>query len=576
MKNFLHVSAKVLGALLIISSVFPALTASAAGAPFVTTNSAYSQNVNTASLYGSVNANDLPTTVWFEYGTTQSLGLQTPSQSISGFYPIDVTAQASNLQQNTTYFYRAVAVNSIGRVNGEIRTFVTNGFNTGNCGINSVVTNPVTSTNSSVATLSGSVTGASQNTTVFFQYGTSPSGLQSSPAQYVASAPYTTQVNFTAYNLQQNTTYFYRLVAQTNCGAQIEGQLLTFSTGGTTNNNGSYLPPTVITNSVTTRDNTSANLSGTANPNGSETSAWYEYSTSQSSFRPLNSRSIGSGFVAVPRSTLVVGLRSGTTYYYRLVAQNAYGVSRGQVLSFTTTGTAPTPVPQPVTPRPTSTVATSTPTTQPTSTVATTTPTTGAPIIVATPEFSDESVKSGKEIKYTLTLKNNGSADATNVSVTLSLPSELEYSKSEPTLSSNNSGNYIFALGTMNPGDQKKLEVTLKAKSDISTSTIVQVNAVIDYTDSTNKRQATNGSRTLQIDKKGKSGLASIGGIFGRIGNIPGYIWFFIFLLAMIVAVTWVFFAKLRGTEPEHHDEHGDDHDAGHAPSGHDDHGAHH
>lgn len=66
----------------------------------------------TATLYGQVNPNSLPTSFYFEYGPTTALGMTTP------VYPagdttefINVSAGVTGLTPRTTYYYRMVALN---------------------------------------------------------------------------------------------------------------------------------------------------------------------------------------------------------------------------------------------------------------------------------------------------------------------------------------------------------------------------------------------------------------------------------------------------------------------------------
>lgn len=95
--------------------------------------------------------------------------------------------------------------------------------------------------------------------------------------------------------------------------------------------------PVVNTTSATNISTNSANLNATVNPNGANTSAWFEYGTSPSSLSLTSStQSIGGGTSNLNVSTGVSGLASNTTYYFRSVAQNSAGTSYGSVISFTT------------------------------------------------------------------------------------------------------------------------------------------------------------------------------------------------------------------------------------------------
>lgn len=98
--------------------------------PAVDTTSATNVKSTSASLRGTVNANELPTTYWFEYSTDSLLGsllLKSTSHTSAGSGKNDVSfdAQVSNLTANTNYFYRIVAENSLGINYGDRVSFKT-------------------------------------------------------------------------------------------------------------------------------------------------------------------------------------------------------------------------------------------------------------------------------------------------------------------------------------------------------------------------------------------------------------------------------------------------------------------
>lgn len=81
----------------------------------------------TASIGGSVDPNNLPCSVSFEYGPTSSYGkgiLAVPV-SFSGDSAIYVTAGLTNLSQNTVYHYRIKAISEAGTSYGEDHSFRT-------------------------------------------------------------------------------------------------------------------------------------------------------------------------------------------------------------------------------------------------------------------------------------------------------------------------------------------------------------------------------------------------------------------------------------------------------------------
>jgi uncharacterized protein (TIGR02145 family) len=97
--------------------------------PTATTAAATFLTSTTATLNGTVNANNQSTTVTFEYGTTTSYGqtiIAIPN-TVSGSTNTGVSANLSGLTANTTYHFRVKAVSSVGTTYGSDVTFTTLG-----------------------------------------------------------------------------------------------------------------------------------------------------------------------------------------------------------------------------------------------------------------------------------------------------------------------------------------------------------------------------------------------------------------------------------------------------------------
>ncbi len=97
--------------------------------------------------------------------------------------------------------------------------------------------------------------------------------------------------------------------------------------------------PEASTGAVSEIGQSSANVTGTVNPNGVETFYYYQYGTSteygQSTAPEGPGVSVGSGTSTVAAPATLVPLVPGVTYHYRLVAWNELGTSYGQDATFT-------------------------------------------------------------------------------------------------------------------------------------------------------------------------------------------------------------------------------------------------
>jgi hypothetical protein len=94
--------------------------------PSAYTGEAAQLTTSSATLNGSVDAGNQPTSYYFQYGTTPGYGGQTPTTPASGTgQSIHVSAPLSGLAVYTTYHYRLAAVNASGTRFGLDRTFTT-------------------------------------------------------------------------------------------------------------------------------------------------------------------------------------------------------------------------------------------------------------------------------------------------------------------------------------------------------------------------------------------------------------------------------------------------------------------
>ena len=94
--------------------------------------------------------------------------------------------------------------------------------------------------------------------------------------------------------------------------------------------------PAVTTGAATSVAATGATLNGTVNPNGSSTTYWFEFGETAAYGNETAHASAGSGSSPVAESAALAGLTPGTSYHYRVVAQNAGGTTPGGDRTFTT------------------------------------------------------------------------------------------------------------------------------------------------------------------------------------------------------------------------------------------------
>ncbi len=121
-------------------------------------------------------------------------------------------------------------------------------------------------------------------------------------------------------------------------GTELPPSGVVYLIGTTTGGGGTGQAPAVSTNAASGVFSAGATLNGSVNPEGQSTTYKFDYGTSTSygSSVPSPAGSAGSGTSTVNESATLNGLRSGTTYHYRIEATNATGTTNGPDQTFTT------------------------------------------------------------------------------------------------------------------------------------------------------------------------------------------------------------------------------------------------
>jgi hypothetical protein len=188
------------------------------------------------------------------------------------------------------------------------------------------ITGPVTAVGTTTATATGTVNPNGQSTSWYVEYGTTTSYGKKTASKSAGSGTGNVQVSASLTGLRAASSYHYRLVA-TNAAGTKRGADGIFTTASA---------PAASTAAATGVTPSSATLNGTVDPNGRETTWYFDYGTSTGYGARTSAQSAGSGTTVRSVFAGVGGLTAGRVYHFRLVARSDAGTSRGSDRTFST------------------------------------------------------------------------------------------------------------------------------------------------------------------------------------------------------------------------------------------------
>jgi hypothetical protein len=232
----------LLACLIAVVVAVAAIPASAAPAPGAKTDLATQITSTTATLNGTLYTGTVTTTWQFQFGTTTNYGSTTTLETVPGSTkPIAVSATLKNLTPGTTYHFRLAALQQSAPyatpVVGQDMVFSTpdSAGSTGPSGVPGVaVTQPATATNTTVATLNGTVNTQKFDVLWRFEYGTTTNYGTLTPTQVLGGSASPTPVSWNITGLKPGTTYHFKLIVlqgspyqQPSIGADVTFRTLT-------------------------------------------------------------------------------------------------------------------------------------------------------------------------------------------------------------------------------------------------------------------------------------------------------------------------------------------------------------
>lgn len=201
------------------------------------------------------------------------------------------------------------------------------------------------------ATLNGYIdTNDDRDVEVWFEWGERSSNLEFRTNRIFIGRSSGEDFEFELFNLDPDTEYFFRAVAQNDDGDRIYGTRRSFETDRSGRRyyddrdyyyydydyNFSDRGPRVVTYPATfTGSSTSVVLNGYIDTFDNATIRWFEWGTSRS-YMPNTTSKETHGFDSGNFNVTISGLQPNTTYYYRAVGQSIDNPVRGQIFYVTT------------------------------------------------------------------------------------------------------------------------------------------------------------------------------------------------------------------------------------------------
>ena len=523
-----------------VCAVFDSMNSSEGGQPFVTTQSAEGVTAGSAVLHGSVDTNGMATEKWFEWGyRSTALDHKTDSvgdSSSSGNFETEI----DNLHSDMTYYYRAAGRNADGVAHGLVMSFTTH--RSASYAKPTATTDFVSSVSSTSAFLHAVVNPEGLTTDIWFEYGKNQLE-QSTEKKVIDNGDNDVTQNYQLVNLDSNTVYYYRIVAQNSKGTSY-GDVRSFKTDtdGASQIDVTSIVLTKLASDITA---TTGTLHAVALPgNYIFTQGWFEWGDDSSLSHKSPVIDLGSDST-MPYSQHLVNLDPHTKYYYRAVIQTENGLYRGEVLSFTTTNTSgtgssaggstssgttggstsgkpstgtgsgsqtPTVSPKP-SPKPSTTPS---PTPTPTNNgVSTST----SPLKLTITTENGDSVGRGQIVSYTVTAKNTTTKKMTNVRLTVVLPSGVTYVSDAASPFSSAADVLVHDLGNLDPQQEKSLSFKAQIGTDAKDGDILTTTIAGSYEDSTGQNKDSTAYVLNTVDQS-KDVSNTNGGFSDRFKNL--------------------------------------------------------
>lgn len=510
--------------------------------PDAVTLSANGIEKTSAVLRGEAKPNEEDTDVWFEWGTTSSdLNKTTNKQDVGdGQNFVAFNKEITGLDEDTTYFFQAVAENSEGTDRGSVESFKTDRTTVNNNNDEPEILDvDVEDISDDEAELVCEVNPNGLDTDVWFEWDEDEGDLEDGRGEDTrkidvdrGDSRQTVKIKITG--LDRDTRYSFRCIAENRDGEDVS-RIYDFRT----DDRGTDDEPDVTTLPAEDVENTRALLRGEVDPNGLDTDVWFEYGTSRSNLnKDTRSEDIGDGNRTEDFEDTVTGLRRNTTYYFRAVAESREGIDRGSVKSFNTGGKVVPPI---VTPP---TIITKV--VEIVREVAVTEDKKEREALIITLDSDKTDFDSNGEVTYIISYENETDKTFTDAVLVVEVPRELDFVDADPREDDEDHGDLIFEIGDIEPRDRDSFEILAEVSNSLDEGDEIELVASIEYLDDKEDRivkviDVSTLAELKQEEDNGGVGAAFVGALVSFFTNPL----FWILVLLAVIFIVYRYFARL-------------------------------
>ena len=483
-------------------------------------------SINFTATDISLSFNGSTTLYWTTSGATSCNGTN-GANGWAGTKSTSGSFFTGNLTQTTVFTLSCT--NNYGTTTASVTVSVGNDNNDNDEDRPSVSTKNATNISENSATLNGEVENWNFRANedegqVWFEYSDDRDDLEDNDGDDTSREDMDDEDDFSdrISGLRRDTTYYFRAVARNDSGTDY-GNIRSFRTSDDGGNNGNICTsgqcsPQAITTLATNIGSSSARLNGLGLINGSTvTSGYFEWGSNTSLGNTTASTIVGT-VGSNPYAFSLFGLSSNTTYFYRAVVTNQYGISRGDIVSFRTSGG--------------SVAGASTTIIRNTTTVVG--GTARPSLVFLSVSHNDEVISQGEIVEYVVNYKNISTKNLRDVVIQVALPKELQFVETSRGYFSETNNTVVVNIGDLFPNEEGTVFVTARVLPTAQEGKIIVVTANLAYTIVSDNTQ----EEVFAYSKNTIGNSINLGGaaIFGG-GFLPNSLFGWLLLLLILLLI---------------------------------------